>query len=59
MSVYTEYDRKRDELKEDLKECLSKAKELVIGEDITGYDDMREGYAMDVYIAIKKAIDTI
>ena len=25
MSVYTDYDRKRDELKDDLRDCLSKA----------------------------------
>lgn len=59
MSVYTDYDEKRDELKENLKDCLKMAKELVVGEDIWGYDDMREGYAIDVYLAIKKAIEII
>jgi hypothetical protein len=59
MGVYTTYDEKRDALKDKLKECLSLAKELVVGEDIWGYEDMKEGYAMDIYVAIKKAIDEI
>ena len=59
MSVYTTYDEKRDELKLELLRCLKLSKELVIGEDIRGYDDVREGYAMEVYLAIKEAIDKI
>lgn len=59
MSIYTDYDRKRDELKDDLRDCLSKAKELVVGEDIWGYDHMEEGYAIGIYSAIKQAIDKI
>lgn len=59
MSVYTDYDRKRDELKDDLRDCLSKAKELVVREDIWGYDHMEGNYAIGVYSAIKQAIDKI
>lgn len=59
MSIYTDYDRKRDELKDDLRDCLSKAKELVVEKDIWGYDHMEEGYAIGIYSAIKQAIDKI
>lgn len=59
MSVYTTYDEKRDELKLELLRCLKLAKELVVGDDIWGYENVREGYAMEVYLAIKKAIDEI
>lgn len=59
MGYRTTYDDKRDELRDTLKEALAQAKELVVGEDIWGYDEMREGYAMDVYVAIKKAIETV
>lgn len=59
MGYRTTYDDKRDELRDTLREALVQAKELVVGEDIWGYDEMREGYAMDVYLAIKKAIETV
>lgn len=42
-----------------LNECLKLAKELVVGEDIWGYDEMRDGYALDVYQAVKKARDEV
>lgn len=59
MSVQTSYDDMRDELRNELNKCLRLAKELVVGEDIYGYDDMRDGYAMDVYIKVKDARDTV
>ena len=59
MSVYTEYDRKRDNLRDELKECLAMAKELVVGEDIWGYGDMPEDYALKVYLSIKDAINKV
>lgn len=54
MSVQTSYDDMRDELREELNKCLKLAKELVVGEDIWGYNDMREDYAMNVYLKIKE-----
>ena len=59
MSVQTEYDDKRDSLREDLNECLKKAKELVVGEDIWGYAQMPEDYAIKVYLEIKRVRDMI
>ena len=59
MGVHTSYDEKRDELRDMLNECLKLAKELVVGEDIWGYDEMRDGYALDVYQAVKKARDEV
>ena len=59
MSINTTYDEKRDELRDNLKECLSQAKELVVGEDIWGYDHMKEGYAIEVYMAIKNALKKV
>ncbi|GAV11352.1 hypothetical protein [Paenibacillus sp. NAIST15-1] len=58
MSVRTTYDEKRDILKKTLQECLEQAREL-LDEDIWGYEEMREGYALDVYVAVKKAKDTV
>lgn len=58
MSVYTMYDEKRDKLKETLTECLEMAREL-LDENIPGYNEMREDYAFDVYVAIKKAKDVL
>lgn len=57
--MYTDYDKMRDDLRKDLKTCLSKAKELVVGEDVWGYDDMPSDYAMNVYLAIKNALEKI
>lgn len=59
MGVQTTYDDMRDRLREDLEKCLVTAKELVISEDVWGYDEMRKGYAMDVYIAVKKAVESV
>ena len=59
MNMYTDYDKLRDELREDLKSCLKKAKELVVGEDIWGYDQMPDDYALKVYMAIKNTIQKI
>lgn len=59
MSVITRYDDMREDLKSELKQSLRKAKELVMGEDIWGYDEMRDGYAMEVYLKLKEVIDII
>jgi hypothetical protein len=58
MGVYTDYDQRRDNLREELNECLKLAKEL-LDEDIWGYNEMRTDYAIDVYQAVKKARDTV
>lgn len=59
MSVYTEYDRLRDELKIELGHCLEKAKELMLGTDIWGYDHMKEDYAEELYFAIKNLLKKV
>lgn len=58
MSVITAYDEKRDELRRSLTECLEHAREL-LDEGTWGYDDMRDGYAIEVYMAVRKARDTV
>ncbi|MCY9738178.1 hypothetical protein M5X17_31285 [Paenibacillus alvei] len=58
MGVYTTYDEKRDELKAKLNECVRLAREL-LDEDIWGYDEMKDDYAIDVYAAVKKARDKV
>lgn len=59
MGVQTDYDDKRDELRERLNECVMLAKELLAGEDIWGYDQMPDDYAMKVYMAVKNARDKV
>ena len=58
MSVITTYDEKRDQLRDELSDCLRMAKEL-LDEDIWGYDEMKDDYAMNVYMAVKKARDVV
>jgi|GEM_PF-6841032 len=58
MSVITTYDEKRDRLRDELTDCLKLAKEL-LDEDIWGYDEMKDDYAMNVYTAVKKARDAV
>jgi hypothetical protein len=59
MGVYTDYDRKRDELRNMLNECLDLAREMLSDEDIWGYDEMHEDYAVDVFQTVKKARDSV
>lgn len=58
MGVYTDYDEKRDRLREHLNDCLEQAREL-LDTNIWGYDEMRIDYAIDVYMAIKNVVDEI
>lgn len=58
MSVITTYDDKRDQLRDVLSDCLRLAKKL-LDEDIWGYDEMKDDYAMNVYTAVKKARDAV
>lgn len=58
MGVYTDYDQKRDQLRDELNDCLKLAKEL-LNENIWGYSEMCGDYAIDVYKAIKNAIDAV
>jgi hypothetical protein len=58
MSVVTTYDEMRYELKDQLSKCLKLVKEL-LDEDIWGYQEMKEDYATNLYIAIKKAKDLV
>lgn len=59
MGVYTSYDERRDRLRDNLNDCLREAKELVMAEDEWGYEDMKDGYAMEVYQAVKAARDAV
>lgn len=58
MSVHTIYDEKRDRLRDALTECVDMAREL-LDEGIWGYDEMREDYALDLYVAVKKTRDLV
>lgn len=58
MGVYTDYDVRRDYLRNELNYCLELAKEL-LDETIWGFDEMREDYAIDVIQAIKKARNAV
>ncbi|MGL4573083.1 MAG: hypothetical protein ACRCVJ_18730 [Clostridium sp.] len=58
MSITTKYDDMRMDLKDDLNNCLDKAREM-LDNNIWGYEDMKEGYALDIYIAIKNVMDSI
>lgn len=58
MGVITTYDEYRNDLRDELTECLRKAKRLM-DEDIWGYEEMRSGYDVDVYQAVKKARDAV
>ena len=59
MSVRTTYDDMRDCLRDELDKCLKLAKDLLVGEDIWGYDEMCEDYAIDLYQAVKNARDSV
>lgn len=58
MGVVTTYDEKRNELRDKLQEALKIAKEM-LDEDIWGYSEMKEDYAIDIYVAVKKAKDMV
>ncbi|MGG4105098.1 hypothetical protein AAXB25_14375 [Paenibacillus lautus] len=58
MGVVTSYDKRRDRLRDALTECLDMAKDL-LDEKVWGYEDMRDDYALDVYVAVKKARDAV
>lgn len=58
MGVITTYDDMREELRDMLNDCLKKAREM-FDEDIWGYSDMKDDYIDDVYLAIKRARDTV
>jgi hypothetical protein len=58
MGVITTYDEKRDALRDRLNESLRLAKEL-LDEDTWGYENMKEDYAVDVYMAVRKARDAV
>lgn len=51
--------KKRNALREKLKECLDMAEELVVGKDIWGYENMQKSYAINVYNAVQNAIDKV
>ena len=58
MSVYTDYDEKRDGLRERLEECLEKAR-VLLDKNICGYKEIRKDYGLDVYLAVKKALEIV
>lgn len=58
MAVVTTYDERRQELRNALTDCLDKAKDM-LDEKVWGYEEMREDYALDVYVAVKKARDAV
>lgn len=57
MSVYTTYDKIRDNLKDQLSDCIKLASELQ-NENIWGYGDINEEYKdkmLEVLILLQKA----
>lgn len=58
MSVQTTYNDLRDSLRDDMKECLNKAIEM-LNPDIWGHSEMRTNYAEKLYKAIKDAYNKI
>lgn len=58
MSVRTAYDEKRGELRDKLTECVKLSREL-LNEDMWGYTEMKDGYAIDLYQAVKAARDAV
>ena len=48
----------RDKLYGMLTECVSLAREM-LDEDIWGYNDMKDNYADELYLAIKKVRDMV
>jgi len=59
MGYQTPYDKKRDELRDKMKECMDLARELAMGHDIPGFEEMSDDYGMKVYMAIKEARDRV
>lgn len=59
MGVVTTYDEMRDRVRDALTDCLSMVKTDLFDEHVWGYEDMRDDYAIDVYMAIKKARDAV
>lgn len=58
MGVTTTYDEMRYKLLSDMDDCLEQAREL-LNTNIYGYDEMKEDYALDLYVAIKRVKDMI
>lgn len=59
MGYQTPYDKKRDELRIKLEECRILAKELAMGHDIPGFEEMVEDYGINLYMTIKEARDRV
>jgi hypothetical protein len=58
MSVQTTYDEMRDRLRNDLDNCLEQSIEL-LKTKCWGYDEMRSGYAIELYQKIMEARDAV
>lgn len=58
MSVNTPHSDLREEIRDELSITLERAREL-LNENMWGYDETRDGYALEVYTAIKKVRDMI
>ena len=56
--IETTYDGLRDELRCKLKECEALAKRMM-DPTIWGYDDMKKGYDLEVYTAVRKAREAV
>jgi hypothetical protein len=59
MGVHTDYDRKRDELRDTLTECLEFVENELMTEKHWGFDEMKAGYAEDIHKVIKEALDRV
>ena len=54
----TSYDKKRFELADELKKCVEMAREL-LDQNISGYELMKDGYALELYESVKAAYDAV
>ena len=59
MSYQTTYDKKRDELRGMVQECLILARELATGDDIDGFEEMPDDYGLKIYLSLKKVKEEI
>lgn len=57
--MITEYDERRNVLREMLKEARQYARQYILDSDICGFDDMKQGYATEVYKTISDAYDAV
>jgi hypothetical protein len=59
VSVHTEYDEKRDFLRDMVNDCIEYARQNLLDTSVWGYNEMRSGYELEVYKKLIEARDAI